>query len=151
MTPRPLPRPPLILGAAGVLPPPLCIALALVVPRLGLPATIAGGVYAALILSFLGGLWWMEALIRQDRRILPYVAAVAPSLIGWAVLLPPLLGAGSLRVALCILGATILLTPLVDARIAPSVREMPGWGRLRLALSLGLGASTLLLGIVAPW
>ena len=54
---------------------------------------IAGSVYAALILSFLGGLWWMEALIRQDRRALPYIAAVAPSLIGWAILLPPLLGA----------------------------------------------------------
>lgn len=150
MTPRPLPRPPLILGAAGVLPPPLCLALALLDPGLGLPTMIAGGVYAALILSFLGGLWWMEALIRQDRHALPYIAAVVPSLVGWAILLPPLLGGGSLRVALWILGGIILLTPLVDARIAPSVREMPGWGRLRLALSLGLGASTLLLGALAP-
>ncbi|MDY0957677.1 DUF3429 domain-containing protein [Sphingomonas sp. CFBP8993] len=148
MTPRPLPRPPLILGGAGVLPPILCIALVLVAPRLTLPTMIAGGLYAALILSFLGGLWWMEALIRREPRVTPYVAAVAPSLIGWIILLPPLLGGGSLRIALLILGAVILVTPLVDARIGRWVHDMPGWGRLRLALSTGLGAATILLGLI---
>ncbi|MEJ8631126.1 hypothetical protein P0F65_17465 [Sphingomonas sp. I4] len=73
---------------------------------------------------------------------------MAPSLIGWIILLPPLLGGGSLRVALLILGAVILVTPLVDARIGRWVHEMPGWGRLRLALSSGLGAATILLGLI---
>lgn len=150
MTPRPLPRPPLILGAAGVLPPLLCILLVLVDARLALPATIAGGVYAALILSFLGGLWWMEALLGQDGRAAPYLAAVAPSLIGWAVLLLPLSGAGSWRAALLMLGAVILLTPMVDARVGRAIRKMPGWGRLRLGLSLGLGGLTVMLGLVGP-
>ncbi|WP_294232931.1 DUF3429 domain-containing protein [uncultured Sphingomonas sp.] len=150
MTSRPLPRPPLILGAAGVLPPLLCVALSLADPTLAWPATVAGGVYAALILSFLGGLWWMEALIRGEGRTGPYLAAVAPSLIGWAVMLPPMLGTGSLAGALPILGLVILLTPLVDARLGGTVRQMPGWWRLRLALSTGLGGLTLLLGLIAP-
>lgn len=150
MTPRPLPRPPLILGVAGIAPLPLCIGVAVAAPGLALPATVAGAVYAALILSFLGGLWWMEALLRQDGRALPYVAAVLPSLIGWALLLPPLLGSGSWRRALVMLGAAILLTPLVDARIGQAGRAMPGWARLRLGLSLGLGATTIMLGLIAP-
>ena len=145
-----LPRPPLILGAAGVLPPLLCVALALVDPTLILPATIGGGLYAALILSFLGGMWWMEAVRRRDDRGWPYLVAVLPSLIGWALLLPPLLAGGSIRLALILLGLVIMVTPLVDLRVGTAMRTITGWARLRWALSLGLGGLTLILGLIAP-
>lgn len=145
-----MPRPPLILGAAGVLPPVACVGLALVDPALILPATIGGGLYAALILSFLGGMWWMEALCRRDARGWPYLVAVLPSLIGWALLVPPLLAGGSIRLALILLGLVIMVTPLVDARIGTAMRTIIGWARLRWALSLGLGGLTLILGLVAP-
>jgi hypothetical protein len=145
-----LPRPPLILGAAGVLPPLLCVGLALVDPTLILPATIGGGLYAALILSFLGGMWWMEALLRRDERGWPYLVAVLPSLIGWALLVPPLLAGGSIRIALILLGLVIMVTPLADARIGTAMRAITGWARLRWALSLGLGGLTLILGLIAP-
>ncbi|WP_455155998.1 DUF3429 domain-containing protein [Sphingomonas zeae] len=145
-----LPRPPLILGAAGVLPPLLCVALALVDPTLILPATIGGGLYAALILSFLGGMWWMEALLRRDDRGWPYLVAVLPSLIGWALLLPPLLAGGSIRLALILLGLVIMVTPLVDLRVGTAMRTNTRWARQRWAMSLGLGGLTLILGLIAP-
>jgi len=144
-----LPRPPLILGVAGVLPPLLCVTLALVDPALTLPATIGGGLYGALILSFLGGMWWMEALLRRDARGWPYLVAVLPSLIGWALLLPPLLAGGSIRVALILLGLVIMITPFADLRIGEAMRAVAGWARLRWALSLGLGGLTLVLGLIA--
>lgn len=145
-----LPRPPRILGAAGVLPPLACVGLALVDPALTLPATIGGGLYAALILSFLGGMWWMEALLRRDGRAWPYLVAVLPSLIGWALLLPPLLAGGSIRIALVLLGLVVIITPLADLRVGEAMRAITGWARLRWALSLGLGGLTLVLGLIAP-
>lgn len=145
-----LPRPPRILGAAGVLPPLACVGLALVDPALTLPATIGGGLYAALILSFLGGMWWMEALLRRDGRVWPYLVAVLPSLIGWALLLPPLLAGGSIRIALILLGLVIIITPLADLRVGDAMRAITGWARLRWALSLGLGGLTLVLGLISP-
>ncbi|WP_322964762.1 DUF3429 domain-containing protein [Sphingomonas fuzhouensis] len=145
-----LPRPPLILGAAGVLPPLLCVTLALIAPTLILPVTIGGALYAALILSFLGGMWWMEALLRHDERGWPYLVAVLPSLIGWALVLPPLLVGGSIQAALILLGLVIIVTPLADARVGTAMRDIAGWARLRWALSLGLGGLTIVLGLIAP-
>jgi hypothetical protein len=51
--------------------------------------------------------------------------------------------------ALLILGAALLLTPLGDARTGSLVRDMPGWGRLRLLLSFGLGGMSLILAAIA--
>ena len=144
-----LPRPPLVLGAAGVLPPLACVGLALVDPTLILPATIGGGLYAALILSFLGGMWWMEALLRRDERGWPYLLAVLPSLIGWALLVPPLLAGGSIRIALILLGLVVMVSPLADIRVGTAMRSLTGWAPLRWALSLGLGGLTLILGLIA--
>ncbi|PUE89364.1 DUF3429 family protein, partial [Xanthomonas hortorum] len=79
MSRQPLPTPVRLLGPAGILPQAICVAMAVFLPEHRILAGIAGGLYAALILSFLGGLWWMEALVRGDRRATPYVVAVLPS------------------------------------------------------------------------
>lgn len=151
MTNRPLPRAPLFWSLSGLLPGLLCIAFALGdAGRAGVGA-MAGALYAALILSFLGGLWWMEALLRGDARVWPYGVAVVPSLIGWAALMLSLIGDAPISAALILLGVALLLTPLGDWRTGMLVRDMPGWGRLRLVLSGGLGTMSLILGwIVAP-
>ncbi len=73
-----------------------------------------------------------------------------PSLIGWALLLPPLLAGGSIRIALILLGLVIMITPLADLRVGDAMRAITGWARLRWALSLGLGGLTLVLGLIAP-
>ncbi|MFN3676549.1 MAG: hypothetical protein ACK4TC_11250 [Sphingomonas pseudosanguinis] len=69
-----LPAPVRLLGPAGILPQAICVAFALLWPEQRILAGIAGGLYAASILSFLGGLWWIEALMRGDRRAAPYAA-----------------------------------------------------------------------------
>jgi len=69
MTPLPQVRtPPVALGVAGLLPSLAGVVLALVEPATRSVAAIVGGAYAALILSFLGGMWWMQALLRSDAR-----------------------------------------------------------------------------------
>ncbi len=148
MSRQPLPTPVRLLGPAGILPQAICVAMAVFLPEHRLLAGIAGGLYAALILSFLGGLWWMEALVRGDRRATPYVVAVLPSLIGWAAWLAPLVGLMGMAGALMVLGIVILISPVADKAIGRLASEMPGWWRLRWVLSIGLGGLTLLLGIM---
>ena len=146
MSRQPLPTPVRLLGPAGILPQAICVAMAVFLPEHRILAGIAGGLYAALILSFLGGLWWMEALVRGDRRATPYVVAVLPSLIGWAAWLAPLVGLMGMAGALMVLGIVILISPVADKAIGRLASEMPGWWRLRWVLSIGLGGLTLLLG-----
>ncbi|BCI71297.1 putative membrane protein [Sphingomonas sp. S17] len=148
MSRQPLPTPVRLLGPAGILPQAICVAMAVFLPEHRILAGIAGGLYAALILSFLGGLWWMEALVRGDRRATPYVVAVLPSLIGWAAWLAPLVGLMGMAGALMVLGIVILISPVADKAIGRLASEMPGWWRLRWVLSIGLGGLTLLLGIM---
>ncbi|WP_230482684.1 DUF3429 domain-containing protein [Sphingomonas sp. Leaf21] len=149
MTNRPLPHAPLYWGLAGLIPGLLCIALAWGGAGRAGPGAIAGALYAALILSFLGGLWWMEALMRGDTRAWPYGVAVVPSLAGWAALLASLVGGAPVSVALVVLGLALLATPLGDRWTGSLVRDMPGWWRLRLVLAFGLGGMSLILGGVA--
>lgn len=148
MSRQPLPTPVRLLGPSGILPQAICVAMAVFLPEHRILAGIAGGLYAALILSFLGGLWWMEALVRGDRRATPYVVAVLPSLIGWAAWLAPLVGLMGMAGALMVLGIVILISPVADKAIGRLASEMPGWWRLRWVLSIGLGGLTLLLGIM---
>lgn len=147
--PRPsLPAPVRLLGPAGILPQAICVAFALLWPEHRILAGIAGGLYAALILSFLGGLWWIEALIRSDRRAAPYVIAVLPSLIAWAALLAPLTGLSGMAGSLLLLGIVLLVSPVADKSIGRLAQDMPGWWRLRWGLSIGLGGLTLWLGAI---
>lgn len=136
-----------LLGQAGLLPQ---AALALAVFKggpLGWTALALAYAYAALIFSFLGGVWWGVGL--ADPRVprwFPF-AAVLPSLIALVLWLPWMLGWTWPGPQLLVLGALIAASPLVDRALgfAP-----PGWMALRWQLSLGLGGLTLLTGALAP-
>src|SRR5437870_2146925 len=83
-----LPRPAVVFGLAGLLPQAICLVLILRGGPEGWFALAAGCFYAAIILSLLGGRWWMTALLHGVRSAWIYALAGAPSLIGFAALLP---------------------------------------------------------------
>jgi hypothetical protein len=100
--------------------------------------------YAALILSFLGGLWW--GLAAQARRPAPrwtWVAAVIPSLLALLSALPWAIGEPWPGPSLGWLGLFLLGSLLVDHRLGKLGLAPPGWMALRIPLSLGLGVLTL--------
>ncbi len=136
-----------MLGLAGLLPLLAAAALLALAPAMG-PSKgfvlAAAHSYAALILSFLGGLWWGlgAASARPAPRWL-WVAAVLPSLIAWGPMLLVAAGALAAKAALAITGGAIILAlpvdrALVAARLAPA-----WWLALRFPLSLGLGGLSL--------
>ncbi|WP_237392513.1 DUF3429 domain-containing protein [Aurantiacibacter rhizosphaerae] len=114
-------------------------------------ALAIGWGYAALILSFLGGLRWGLAAAAPDRgRRAPnwlWVASVAPSLLALVTFLPWVFGQDWPGPSLYILGAAIALSLLIDARLV-TVRPV-WWMALRIPLSLGLGGATILLALAA--
>ena len=127
-----IPRPALLLGAAGLLPslamPPLLAAGG----DAAAFALQAGPAYGALIASFIGGAWWGLAANRAEGAALTrwLVASVLPMLVAWvALLLPPQAG-------LLLLAVIFALLPLAD-RAAQAASMAPAWWwRLRLPLSL---------------
>jgi hypothetical protein len=125
-----------LLGLSGILPQLACIGYALAFG--GSFAGQAGLAYAAVILSFLGGLWWMAALLSGLRDPMPYVAAVLPSLVGWGAMLLP--AGGLWLMALC-----LLASPLVDRSLSRRIALPNGWLRLRWQMASGLGLTTLIL------
>lgn len=150
MPDRQLSREAQLLGYAGLLPQAALLAVALLLdPTFGKGAVVIGWAYAALIFSFLGGVWWGIAL--QPAAVPRWVFAVAilPSLIAFATLLLPLLGMTGWRVPSFVIGLALLLSPLVDTVIARSVPLPAGWLRLRWHLSIGLGVMTVVLGFLA--
>jgi hypothetical protein len=128
-----------LLGLSGILPQLACIGYALVFEASF--AGQAGLAYAAVILSFLGGLWWMAALLSDLRDPTPYVVAVLPSLIGWGAMLWP--AGGLWLVALC-----LLASPLVDISLSRRIALPKVWLRLRWQMASGLGLTTLTLATV---
>lgn len=139
---RTIPRAPLLLGAAGLLPFwGLAIGIGLA-PLGGASApslATALATYGAIIVSFLGGIRWGLAT-RADQRAVAaqYGVAVLPSLLAWAALaLPPAWSLAALGVVA--LGLGPLDTGLVGTALAPA-----WYGRLRLILSCGAGAALLL-------
>lgn len=144
-----LPTPPRFLGAAGLAPQIACVGLALLEPDLRHVGAVAGGIYATTILSFLGGMWWMQALCRSEPRWWPYVLAVTPSLVAWAALVPWLAGTTPPRFALLILGGALLLSPVGDGKVGSFAGDVPAWRRLRQLLSVGLGSLTIILATLA--
>ena len=139
-----LPIPVVGLGLAGTIPQVACAALALATPENRWFALAAGCCYAALILSFLGGMWWMALLLagRSTARWSAYALSVAPSLIGWAALLPWCFGWRWPGPSLLVLGALLLTSPLVDHYLARDIAWPAGWLRLRMAMATGLGLAT---------
>ena len=144
------PMPAIVLGAMGLLP--LLIALFVRLaaggnPDTPLPGKIGGLAltYAAMILSFLGGIWWGIASTRatEEQRPTLLVIAVAP-----AILATLLYGFSADLPVVCstLLGLVIALTPLVDRKLDRMRLVPPWWMNLRLPLSLALGALTIGLG-----
>ncbi len=145
MIAHPLPRPLVLFGLAGLIPQAVCLVLAV----MGGPdrwfGLAAGCCYAAVILSFLGGLWWMAALLAGVREGWAYALASVPSLVGWAALLPWCLGWPWPGPSLAVLGLALLASPLVDRTLGQRIAWPAGWMRLRIVLSGGLGLLTWLI------
>ncbi|MFO6447128.1 DUF3429 domain-containing protein [Erythrobacter sp. NE805] len=139
------------LGYAGLLPQIICLALILAGNEWRYVALAGGFAYAAAIFSFLGGVWWGQAVTSaKDGRPAStgaYVLAVLPSLMAVALFLPWTFGWEWPGPALVYLGALILGSPLVDRALGFAAADFL---RLRWHLSLGLGALTIVLGLAAP-
>ncbi|MGI4730712.1 DUF3429 domain-containing protein [uncultured Sphingomonas sp.] len=140
-----------VLGAAGLLPLILALFVRLaggVYPDTPIPLMIGGLAlsYAALILSFLGGIWWGVAATRATPEQLPRLMgiAVVPTLVA---LLVVGLAWNFPAIASITLAVAIALTPLVDRDLARRGLVPVWWMRLRLPLSLALAALTLGLGL----
>ena len=146
---RMLPPPLLWLGLAGLLPQLACFILACGYGELRWFAVAAACCYAAVILSFLGGMWWMAGLLAGLRKPWVYVTAVLPSLGAWAALLPWCIGWRWPGPSLVALGLGLLASPLVDGALARRMTLPPGWLRLRGILASGLGALTLAIAAVS--
>ncbi len=140
------------LGYAGILPQLVCALAAWFGPdEWRWTALAIGWAYAALIFSFLGGLWWGLAAGSPDQaRRAPawiWLAAVAPSLIALATYIPWVVGETWPGPSLAMLATFILLSPIVDMRL---VTLRPRWWMgLRVPLSLGLASTTFALAVIA--
>ena len=146
---RPDLAPPVItLGLTGIVPQAICLVAVLALPGARWFAIAAGCCYAAVILSFLGGMWWMAALASGRREAAPYFVAVMPSLVGWAAMVPWCLGWPWPAPSLIVLAVCLLASPLVDRTMPPALNLPPAWLRLRLIMAGGLGVSTLALALV---
>ncbi|NJR78043.1 DUF3429 domain-containing protein [Sphingomonas corticis] len=135
------------LGHAGLLPQMAAVAFALDRDR-GTP--LFALFYALLILSFLGGMWWGFAMRRADDPAQGRLAlmAVVPSLVAVAILLAAFV-TGRLDWALVAAGIALFLTLPVDRALVRGSDAPANWMRLRVPLSLGLGALTILAGWIA--
>ncbi len=142
-----IPALPRWLGFGGLLPQLASVAvLAAGPPEWRGTAQAIALLYAALIFAFLGGTWWgiaAAAPAAERRRALGWlwIAAVTPGLVALALLVPPMLGEAPREPSLMMLGAAILLSPVVDAKLGPLAPRW--WFGLRIRLSLALGAATL--------
>jgi len=120
------------LGAAGLMPFVLGAALVWLVNEEAHPYVTAGlSAYAAVIVSFLGGIHWGIAFREPagGADVAPrLVWGVVPSLVAWvAVVMPPYAG-------LVILGAMLLVCYAVDRRTYPAF-GLSRWLTLRFRLS----------------
>jgi hypothetical protein len=136
---------PIVLGLAGLLPQAACVAvLALGSEPWHFSALSLGYAYPALILSFLGGMWW--GLAAGGAATVPpwiWFAAVAPSLVALATAIPWAIGAAWPAPSLVVLAVALLASLLVDRQLSAYGLAPAWWMSLRKPLSLGLGALTL--------
>jgi hypothetical protein len=140
-----------VLGYAGLLPQAAAL-LALVSgdPERHFLALALGYAYAALILSFLGGLWWgLAAAARAPVPRWIWIAAVAPSLIALLSAVPWATGSAWPAPSLLLLGAALPGSLAVDRRLATAGLAPAWWMALRVPLSVGLGVLTLAIGFLA--
>lgn len=135
-----------VLGYAGLLPQILCVTLVVSGHEWRYSALAGGFAYAAAIFSFLGGVWWGQAVQSGRATSRAYLLAVLPSLMAVALFLPWTFGWEWPGPALLYLGALIAGSPLIDRALGFAA---PDFMRLRWHLSVGLGGLTILLGLVA--
>jgi hypothetical protein len=136
-----------VLGALGLAPSVLIILARLTTdvdsPITGLLMTL-GVAYSLMILSFLGGIWWGIACTRagDERQTSMLAIAVAPTIIALVLFVfaqaYPVIATAVL--ALCIAGTLLVDRKLLEWDLVPI-----WWMRLRMPLSLALGALTLVL------
>lgn len=140
----PLPR---WLGLAGLLPQFACVIVLYLGPQEWRYAALSiAFAYAALIFSFLGGMWWgiaagAPAAERRQSLGWLWIASILPSLIALAAFLPWVFGQAWPEPSLVMLGGAILLSPAIDAKLGPLAPRW--WMGLRVTLSLGLGVATI--------
>ncbi len=135
-----------ILGYAGLLPQVVALGLFMNGGEWGWIALAASFAYASVIFSFLGGVWWGQALGAADAPRWAFIAAVLPSLISVALFIPWTIGWPWPGPSLFWLGLLLMASPLVDRALAIGNKL---WMRLRWQLSLGLGLLTTMLGILS--
>lgn len=132
------------LGMAGLLPQILCFAMVFEDDTRFI-ALSAAFLYAAIIFSFLGGLWWGLAVAQPNSPNWVYGISVAPSLLALASGIPWMIGTTWPGPSLAFLGIAIIASLSVDFRLK-ALNIMPDWMlRLRILLSSGLGFTTLAL------
>jgi hypothetical protein len=147
---RNVPAVPRLLGLCGLLPQLACLLALWFGPQEWRYAALAIGCgYAALILAFVGGMWWGIAASQDLRgKQVPdwlWLAAVVPSLVALLAWLLWVFGAEWPGPSLIALGLALIASLWVDRRIAPSCPAW--WMALRVPLSLGLGSASVLLAL----
>jgi hypothetical protein len=142
---NPLQQSAFTLSLAGLLPQVAACVVAITNKDLAIYALVSGFAYAALIFSFIGGVWWGQALAAPAKHIWIFVAAVCPSLIAWSAALLMFLNLNWCPYAISAIAIGLLLSPFIDLQIGKVLTLPQGWMRLRLTLSLGLGSLTLML------
>lgn len=144
-----VPRIAMVLGWAGLIPQ-ILVVLTLLGddPATRFPALALGYAYAALIVSFLGGLWWGIAVKSADPPPWLWIASIAPSLIALASAWPWMVGLAWPGPSLVALGLTLIAALIVDVALVRRNFAPPGWLRLRMPLSLGLGLLTVLAALL---
>ncbi|MEY2684506.1 MAG: hypothetical protein RJA09_1650 [Pseudomonadota bacterium] len=117
------------LGAAGLLPfMGLALLVWLVEPDLQAWAAMAMAAYAALVVSFLGGIHWGAMWAKQQGDTAPVWWGIAPCLLAWpGVLMPPHAG-------LPWLGLLLVACYLVDRKLYPAL-GLSAWLTMRFRLS----------------
>ena len=141
-----LPKPARQLGYAGLLPQAICVMLMFTSHQNSWLALAGGFAYAAIIFSFLGGIWWGQAIANSEQRLWIYIIAVAPSLIAVTAFMPWTLGWKWPGPSLIVLGLFLIASPFADVMIK---YQSGNWLKMRWHLSIGLGAMTVCLGLLA--
>jgi hypothetical protein len=107
-------------------------------------------VYAAVILSFLGGMWWAFAMRRGPGQGVLVAISVVPSLVAFFLTVALAMNMISGRTALISLGVAVIASLPVDQRLFRTGEVPRGWIALRVPLSVGLGVLTILAGLAPP-
>lgn len=136
------------LGYAGLAPPLLMLASVGLDPTARWIVLAAGFGYAAVIFSFLGGIWWGLALSSQTSPRWVWFAAVTPSLVSFLLFVPWIFGWEWPRPSMIVLTILIAASPLMDRAMFKPSQLPTGWLSLRVRLSIGLACLTLILSQV---